>query len=915
MPAVDKIECVLPKELRKKRQRTRENGQYAMEQETGTLLRHDLCISLNHLLKQQVERRVKVLNRVKKDIQLIKRLIPDNRPGRQKRDSGSLGLVPSFGFFLSGLFGLETKADSQRLMDKISIVNKKVQVNSEAIVSLHSDLLTFINLTKAEFATTFDSLKEVHENLGRMASTISDVVGDDRTLSMTMLTLIQVLADTFDNMESERRLLAISDKWLRSTYSLNSDRLSIDLIPVEDLQRQLNDVSDVLTRQYNGDWRLQYSQAPEYYHKSGLVKYGRQGNEILITLELPLETMGAIYDLFKISVFGVPLGKNSHNVTRLTKVMPYIAVSKDGRYFIDISEDMLSSCTKQGHLYECDLISYATHTDFASCSYSVYKGDTEAIMRLCGAEYGPNALQERVITLSGKPRVLMTSRAPNLVKKCAGKAEEIVPACGICLFPLECSCRYTFPGHWVIPERLGSYCFNDTHPLRKTIFHGTNAKYLSHFEHLSEEERSALSHFMSTNVEPVELLLKNDSKQWDNVVATQKQYTADFDRLMEKTQKGETSYVSKADALRDDEVGQVVDEVLSTWWMKYLTIALTVLLFLTWVFMFFKFRTITIAITMVKAMVARCTALPINPIPTMCTFDRKYFFPCTELINQPRPTTVLNTVVYELQKCIVSYNDLVQHIEKDANRSAMINGNKRFENFSQNTSLTVYKPKLHFSNFSHSVNTSVIQVTDPHWSDHPDLQIPYLVLYFISVLIVLYMLGKFVKICNRFCTNSRSSVRPRTTDLCIGLAQEDDFTMLKLVTVPYDLAFLTRDLEISPFKVEIKAGIFRGKIYIEWSDPLEKDLKDLGINLPTEIQLTFPRWGNVVSMVRDHTYGALYAHINKIYVPLANSRFLRNCRSINTAQGAMDNASMLSLWSTDSNKENIPPESYNRSLV
>ena len=746
-------------------------------------------------------------------------------------------------------------------------------------------MVTFMNLTKSEFRNTFMALQNVHENVKHVAQSLSLLKSDETMVTQSVLSLVEVLADAFENMSNEQKILRDANRWLRSSYALTSARLSVDLIPVQDLQKELNNIAELLRSNYKGVWRLQRTRAADYYQRPGIVTYGRKKNQLMVHVEIPLESMGSLLDLFRITVFPVPLNNSSTNTSRLTGTTEFLAVSRDRRYFIDISASMLASCTKIQHYYSCPLISSSRSVDYPSCSLAVFHGNTELIMKLCGAVYGKNSLVETVITIPEEPYVLITSRAKKFIKRCADRPEEEVPACGICLYPLECSCSLIFKGFWEVSPRIGRACFNGTSPSSTTVYHGFNAKYLSFFKKWKEHKLTTISYFKDTPLPVDEIDLKiigEDEGKWEGVVQTHETFNTDLDKVMTRATTDQQSFATRTDALHWDSIVRLASEYANTWWVKYALVGAVSLIILGFIFIFWKMRSFSVSLAMLGSMLM---GTGVDAGAALCTYDSLTYFNCsdpTQIIGQEFR---ISEIVHDVERCKSVQGKLGHFLDKvETNDTSIDQLKESFGSLVHELTNPHWHPDVRYANISFRVNyTAPIETA---WYQHPYIpQAAALVVFVTAVIMVLMVIWGVCKEILSRCSHSRFGFKTHTMDLGVGFARAHDFQIIHLAKINFQQALLIRDIEIYNFDARLESGWLYGRLKLTWSPQMIATFEDLNLKMPTEAKIMLPKIGSVASLIKHHTFAALYIGMGRIHTPIVNSRFPR-------INDSMDNSSV-----------------------
>ena len=66
---------------------------------------------------------------------------------------------------------------------------------------------------------------------------------------------------------------------------------------------------------------------------------------------------------------------------------PYLAVSRDSQFFLEISADTMAGCTHDDLMYQCGATSSLRSRAFPSCDSAIFFNQADIAMKLCDLRY------------------------------------------------------------------------------------------------------------------------------------------------------------------------------------------------------------------------------------------------------------------------------------------------------------------------------------------------------------------------------------------------------------------------------------------------------------------------------------------------------------------------------------------------
>jgi hypothetical protein len=218
---------------------------------------------------------------------------------------------------------------------------------------------------------------------------------------------------------------------------LAGGQITPNLIAPSKMRKALDNIADKLKLQYP-EYKLSYPISGSWYDlKSMLYTRTKQSVYILQHFPITLRSRGAIYQLYKIKSYSLPINKGNDHSSRIINIPAYIAVNSDDSCYIEITQDQYNEC--EGHYRKtCQYLNYPISQKQTTCALALYKNNLEAIQTLCDVRFQPNSLQKFVQELHDGAFII--SNASSIIVTCLRLHVQKFPGCCLCLHTLQCHC-------------------------------------------------------------------------------------------------------------------------------------------------------------------------------------------------------------------------------------------------------------------------------------------------------------------------------------------------------------------------------------------------------------------------------------------------------------------------------------------
>ena len=179
---------------------------------------------------------------------------------------------------------------------------------------------------------TTDQLKEHHEEILHTEYMLFD-------FETSIIYLTKILAEALREAQYLFTYHAAFDEFLQGAQSLLQDKLSLYLMPFDEIQTIISNINNKLARKRTNLQVMPLSSKDIYGHLPFIWAY--KNNSLYITLKFPLVAPESKMKVYKVQYFAVPLNSTTNHATKLITQHPYFAVTVNHDYYAFPSHDMI----------------------------------------------------------------------------------------------------------------------------------------------------------------------------------------------------------------------------------------------------------------------------------------------------------------------------------------------------------------------------------------------------------------------------------------------------------------------------------------------------------------------------------------------------------------------------------------------
>ena len=401
------------------------------------------------------------------------------------------------------LFGLATTSDVQNMLGTVTNMDKALK----GLAAQDVQTAQIIHKVATRVDHLFDRFvaqkSRVHASLTDMAASIQNWTSNisislGRQYRTNQIQNMQIVASLEGVLQCAKRanFLTNINFVAQSLRLLSTGRLSPDLVSAEQLSDAINDLDSYISKEVPGA-RVAIKDV-QYYFGQNIPMYTYTDTHIYVTVNIIISVTQSLFDLYKVNVMEIPLDTNSTNTkgtTFLQTNTDFLAVSKDGQTFLELTNNDMLTC-RGDNIKFCPNILPRFESEDPSCLVALFQEVEFNVHTLCNFKVKPEATpQNNVMTISDD-EMLITSNQDHYSISCFDKRVQKFTASALFVVGLPCNCNLQL-GKTIVP--------NSRVPCNKSLslhyqMHATNLPLI----HVITEETKLISP-SSTSKLPLEI--------------------------------------------------------------------------------------------------------------------------------------------------------------------------------------------------------------------------------------------------------------------------------------------------------------------------------------------------------------------------------------------------------------------------
>ena len=458
-------------------------------------------------------------------------------------------LLPFIGKLSSSLFGTATEQDVRLLANHIQQLAKRTVALSQ---TFQHD-----GQTQASFMTAVD--KRITNAVRGMKVNHDAIVDIGKHLWYTDHQLVlqaRITGHLANLVQTSNLLLYRAEEMLQGVTLLTQGKLSPLLISPKLIAHFILKIQKKLALSHPNFHVINTN--PEFYYKTHLFVYARNGNKIYITMKFPLSTLESHLDVYKVITVPVPVNRSSSHATQLLTLPNIFAISKTKQHYTVLSDNELLLC--QGHIRKmCPSQLAMTPITNPSCVSALFLKQKDMIMQNCDFRFRLNALKTALVQISPGKILITNSSDFRLVCR---KDSKLHKGCQFCIIKVQCGCEILSDNIYLPP--LLHNCLNNSDNITKNF--PVNLAILQHFfnpeTHDTIKPDSLFTNEIKINIPQFQIY----NHKFYDVIATDQQNHLSLKRMAQAAKTEQSIYRSLTEPFLDGTLSFGIDDS----WLIYL---------------------------------------------------------------------------------------------------------------------------------------------------------------------------------------------------------------------------------------------------------------------------------------------------------------------------------------------------------
>ena len=174
-----------------------------------------------------------------------------------------------------------------------------------------------------------------------------------------------------------------------------------------------------------------------YYYKTKSIVFARNGNNLFVTLSIPITSGSKLFNVCHIISLPAPLNQSTNHATQLTNFPPFFAIDQSRNTFIEINTIQKETCVGD-HKWHCPQFLPQKAVSDVSCISAIFAQNTQVVPKVCDFTFiasGP-----RVTSMELDNGQIIISSVKQIHLACPNDEIKVEKGCKLCLMKIP----YTF---------------------------------------------------------------------------------------------------------------------------------------------------------------------------------------------------------------------------------------------------------------------------------------------------------------------------------------------------------------------------------------------------------------------------------------------------------------------------------------
>lgn len=434
-------------------------------------------------VKTRLKSVLQIIGNVESDILDHSKIKPNNRNNnkhRSKRETSDptlspdfcqgddefkehTGLFASIGQALGSAFGMPSYSDFKtiskhicELADTVNLNKQEIVKSNERLSSISSALNNRISVLQGGLVNLNTRITETQQNLLKFCSSANASMErlDERIRFLENvqehLYYIMGSLQQFEFVAQEH--LYHTNNWIAGVYKLLEGYIPFQLVSTNDIESVLQHVRNTLLTSYI-NLRLVHPN-PAFYYQMKHTVFTRSNHYLFITLHVPISDVGGLLGVYRIDNLHLRTAEHLVSSTKIVNLPDFFAITpNDGsrQYYMEISLPHFMSC-KGEELKICETSRSLQSTNVLSCAAALFFDKNKSILEKCDIRYEHTDLPTEVIKIDDDEYLIHMQNASKeltwtmqcgILESTNNKVTKFVKqikSCNTCVLKVPCGC-------------------------------------------------------------------------------------------------------------------------------------------------------------------------------------------------------------------------------------------------------------------------------------------------------------------------------------------------------------------------------------------------------------------------------------------------------------------------------------------
>lgn len=340
------------------------------------------------------------------------------------------------------VFGTAMEKEVRRLSNAAQAVHRYLNNMSNYTVKIRDVSVQYMNATAAKIESISQDLLEQAAYIKHIAAATEET---KRTLASVGRAAVQeewwikyimaVMTSKLLQAQTLRGYLSYKREFVTSLEKLRGGKVSAAIIPTGEMMGSINEVGRRMTEQ---GYRMLVRDLG-FYYDDFMTVYTFSKTHLYLTFQIPVARKRSSYQVFRITVFPVPINSREHvGYSKLTKLPDYIFINNVTQSYIEARKEDLDECVAD-HLLLCPIPLVVAEYTRPSCALGLYLNDRAMTEKECTHTVTPAAEMPTILMPAGGSSVIASHGREGAILVCKTN-KTIIEPCSLCRYTIPCNC-------------------------------------------------------------------------------------------------------------------------------------------------------------------------------------------------------------------------------------------------------------------------------------------------------------------------------------------------------------------------------------------------------------------------------------------------------------------------------------------